>query len=291
MGRRWGGGSIVIPGLGSRSARYDVGHDCGASKSPPWPRAAAARTGHIQEEVAPVRGRGPDGFPGLHRQRTHCCGLVVKSVLNDWKDSEKETDIMTRASHKNGTAFPDNRPVDLAGPLGPGAGLGCTRRRHGQDRAGLVRPCNQSTSILLIQHVGPAEMRTNVPFTYEVHIRNLTEANLPELEVANKLPPAFKVSSIDPKPANSDEATARWVLTQLGPKAEQVIKINGHVRQCRRALLLHNRGVQDQRVLLDENRGTGAQADQDGADRGSFCATRFPSSWWCPIREPARWRM
>jgi len=86
---------------------------------------------------------------------------------------------------------------------------------------------NSSTSILLIQHVGPAEMRVNTPFTYEVNIRNLTDATLPELVITEKLPKSFKVSSIEPKPAESNEETASWTLTQLGPKASQVIKING----------------------------------------------------------------
>lgn len=86
---------------------------------------------------------------------------------------------------------------------------------------------NQSTSILLIQHRGPAEMRVNMPFTYEVEVRNLTDADLPDLVVTNKLPSAFKVSSIDPKPDGSDEATASWTMAKLGPKAVQVIKISG----------------------------------------------------------------
>lgn len=86
---------------------------------------------------------------------------------------------------------------------------------------------NQSTSILLIQHIGPAQMRANVPFTYEVHVRNLTDANLPELVVTNALPAGFKVSSIDPAPASSEGQTASWNLPQLGPKASHVIKLSG----------------------------------------------------------------
>ncbi|MBP7933599.1 MAG: DUF11 domain-containing protein [Phycisphaerae bacterium] len=86
---------------------------------------------------------------------------------------------------------------------------------------------NASTSVLLIRHIGPAEMRVNAPFTYEVQVRNLTDANLPEVVITEKLPNAFKVSSIDPKPADSGEGTASWTLTQLGPKASQVIKISG----------------------------------------------------------------
>jgi len=86
---------------------------------------------------------------------------------------------------------------------------------------------NQSTSILLIQHIGPAEMRVNVPFTYEVHIRNLTEATLKDLAVTEKLPSDFTVNSIDPTPASTDEGMAKWAMAQLGPRAAQVIKING----------------------------------------------------------------
>lgn len=86
---------------------------------------------------------------------------------------------------------------------------------------------NPSTSILLIRHIGPAEMRLNAPFTYEVQIKNLTDANLPELVITAKLPNDFRVSSIDPKPTDSGEGTASWTLTQLGPKASQVIKVNG----------------------------------------------------------------
>ncbi len=86
---------------------------------------------------------------------------------------------------------------------------------------------NQSTSILLIQHMGPAEMRVNAGFTYEVHIRNLTDATLKDLAVTEKLPSDFTVNSIDPTPASTDGGTAKWAMAELGPRATQVIKING----------------------------------------------------------------
>lgn len=86
---------------------------------------------------------------------------------------------------------------------------------------------DRDTSILLIQHRGPAETRANVPFTYEVHIRNLTNARLPELVITEQLPEAFTVRSINPEPANVDDKTATWTLGRLEPGAVQVIRISG----------------------------------------------------------------
>lgn len=86
---------------------------------------------------------------------------------------------------------------------------------------------NPNTSILLIQHRGPAAMRAGVPFTYEVHLRNLTDAALPEMEITEELPNGFKASSLEPNPDSSNDRTAAWTLNQLGPRAVAVIRISG----------------------------------------------------------------
>ncbi len=108
------------------------------------------------------------------------------------------------------------------------AGQDASAPAAGTVRGELAFPTGErSTSILLIQHLGPAQMRANVPFTYEVQVRNLTDANLPELVVTNTLPSGFKVDSITPKPTSPEGETASWTLAQLGPRAVQVIKISG----------------------------------------------------------------
>lgn len=131
---------------------------------------------------------------------------------------------MTSPLTRSGSLFVVVSLLTLFAPLAVGqdaAGSGSLRGEQAFPTG------NQSTSILLIQHFGPAEMRVNVPLTYEVHIRNLTDANLTDLVVTEKLPTAFTVNSIDPKPEGSTEGQASWTLAKLGPKAVQVIKISG----------------------------------------------------------------
>jgi len=111
----------------------------------------------------------------------------------------------------------------VAEDAGPSLGGGSVRGEQAYPTG------NPATSILLIQHVGPSEMRVNVAFAYEVRITNLTDATLGDLVVVitEKLPNAFKVDRFDPAPAETGENTATWNLPKLGPKGVHVIKISG----------------------------------------------------------------
>lgn len=86
---------------------------------------------------------------------------------------------------------------------------------------------DRGTSMLLIQHLAPAEMRINEAFTYEIHVRNLTGANLKDFVITEQLPDAFQVKSIDPKPESTTAGKAVWNVSSLGPNAVLVARVNG----------------------------------------------------------------
>ncbi len=98
----------------------------------------------------------------------------------------------------------------------------------GMGRSATAYPTGDpNTSILMIERLTPTSIRVGVPFTYEIHLRNLTRKNLDNLQLTERLPNNFEVRSIEPQPNRRDGNTASWSIASLVPNRPTVVKVTG----------------------------------------------------------------
>jgi len=109
------------------------------------------------------------------------------------------------------------------------AGMGSTGRNpQGMIRTQNAFPTgNTATSMILLERATPAEVRVGNPFTYEIHIKNLTQKAIPNIVVTEELPLDFTVEAIQPEPDAQEGRRVRWTLAQLGGGQTKVMSIRG----------------------------------------------------------------
>lgn len=84
---------------------------------------------------------------------------------------------------------------------------------------------NRNSSDLMVEQIGPREVRVGQPYTYQVRITNLTDQPLTGVVVREKLPQDFKLASNEAK--EEQDGRARFDIGELGPKQSKTIQVTG----------------------------------------------------------------
>jgi len=84
-----------------------------------------------------------------------------------------------------------------------------------------------ATSVVLLERANPREVRAGEGFEYQIRLTNLTNRDVKNVMLAERLPADFAVARISPQPDKLTGDRATWNLGTLGPKASKVFRISG----------------------------------------------------------------
>lgn len=84
-----------------------------------------------------------------------------------------------------------------------------------------------ASSALLIHQVMPREVRVNQPYTYEIHVTNITGGTLQSVVVTNDNLQNVDVTGSTPNYTKTGSGALTWALGDLGPCKTSVIKVTG----------------------------------------------------------------
>lgn len=82
-----------------------------------------------------------------------------------------------------------------------------------------------NSSLILLETSAPAEVVINQPFICKFKATNLTDCDLEDVVVTDKLPANLEVMASDPKAVLKEGNLAEWALGQLGPKESKTITV------------------------------------------------------------------
>lgn len=85
----------------------------------------------------------------------------------------------------------------------------------------------RESSGLLLEKVVPAEVLVGKPFSYEYKVINLTDYNLTEVAVTDRVTDNFSTSDSSPKADSLSGGVATWKIGNLGPRETKTIKVMG----------------------------------------------------------------
>jgi uncharacterized repeat protein (TIGR01451 family) len=92
----------------------------------------------------------------------------------------------------------------------------------------LYEPTDQRQgSVILVEKFAPSEVMLGQPYDYLIKVTNLTDSQLVDVVLTDKLPGGFKVNSSTPAAKNVPVGKVAWALGELGPKASKTIKVKG----------------------------------------------------------------
>lgn len=82
------------------------------------------------------------------------------------------------------------------------------------------------SSGLVVYQVTPAEVRAGAPYTYEIHVANLTSNSLENVVVRQESVSNLTVTGSQPSATKGANGDNIWALGNMAPKGVQVIKVN-----------------------------------------------------------------
>jgi len=88
----------------------------------------------------------------------------------------------------------------------------------------------RETSVVLLERVGPAEVRVGAAYEYQVNLINLTDAPIRDVELSEQLGAGFKDAAITPPPTARSGAQAIWRWETLNPRETKAIRVSGSAR-------------------------------------------------------------
>ncbi|MFP4354732.1 MAG: hypothetical protein ACLFUJ_06365 [Phycisphaerae bacterium] len=84
----------------------------------------------------------------------------------------------------------------------------------------------KDSSVLLIEKMGPENVRAGQPFTYKIRVTNLTDMALKNVKIIEQIPDNFNVRSVDPK-GKSQGDNRIWTWETFPASAQRTIEITG----------------------------------------------------------------
>lgn len=99
----------------------------------------------------------------------------------------------------------------------------------GESRVAMAFPTgNRNTSDLLVEQVGPNEVRAGRPYTYQLRVTNLTDQQLSGIVLRQRVPDNFKLSEgSSVQPASDTAGQAQINVGDLGPKQSKTVQVTG----------------------------------------------------------------
>lgn len=83
-----------------------------------------------------------------------------------------------------------------------------------------------NSSGLWIHHCVPAQVRSNSPYTYEIHATNLTDGTLQNVVVSNEGFNNLRITGSNPAGNTGANGAMMWALGNLGPGETKIIRVN-----------------------------------------------------------------
>jgi hypothetical protein len=87
-----------------------------------------------------------------------------------------------------------------------------------------------SSSGMLLEKIVPREVSVGKVFSYEYRAQNLTEQNLVDVAIFDKITPNFEATDSFPTQPMVQNGIARWDLGTLGPREAKIIRIEGRAK-------------------------------------------------------------
>ncbi|MGQ0627425.1 MAG: hypothetical protein ACT4PL_04905 [Phycisphaerales bacterium] len=84
-----------------------------------------------------------------------------------------------------------------------------------------------ASSAILVNQVLPASVRLGQPYTYEIHVTNITQGTLQNVMVSNKNLTNLAMTGSVPASTAAADGSAMWNLGELGPCKTSIIKVTG----------------------------------------------------------------
>jgi uncharacterized repeat protein (TIGR01451 family) len=96
-----------------------------------------------------------------------------------------------------------------------------------ESRAAMAFPTgNRSSSDLLVEQIGPRQVRVGQPYAYQLRVTNLTDQTLTGVVLHERVPSDFKLASNDAR-HEGENGQARFDVGDLGPKQSKTFQVSG----------------------------------------------------------------
>jgi len=86
---------------------------------------------------------------------------------------------------------------------------------------------NRNTSDLLVEQIGPKEVRLGHPYTYQLRVTNLRNRPVTGIVLRQRLPESFTLSSSDATTQPAQGGQEQLVIGDLGPRQSKTIQLSG----------------------------------------------------------------
>ncbi len=86
---------------------------------------------------------------------------------------------------------------------------------------------SEAGSVLALERIHPGAVRANVPFDYQLQLRNVTGAPIEGVVLTEAIPEGFTVTKIAPEPTEKKGASAIWTIGVIGPREKKTITLSG----------------------------------------------------------------
>jgi uncharacterized repeat protein (TIGR01451 family) len=102
-------------------------------------------------------------------------------------------------------------------------------QHSGQSDVSMAFPTgNRDTSDLLVEQIGPSEVRVGQPYSYQLRVTNLKNQPLTGVTLRQRLPGDFKLASSDAASApEGNDGQAKINIGDLGPRESKTIQMSG----------------------------------------------------------------
>lgn len=116
-----------------------------------------------------------------------------------------------------------------SGPCGAKRCSSAVKDTSGGDlRASMAFPTGmKSNSVIWIEKTMPRQVRAGQPFDYQIKVCNLTEMNVSDVVVTEKVSDKFTINKSVPEAQSTGAGTVKWDIGSLGPKQCKLITVNG----------------------------------------------------------------
>src|SRR5258706_5771101 len=143
----------------------------------------------------------------------HCLLLLTLATLTGCTTDQ----LSSRSDESDRAETPRPRAATMA----------ATANQDPLVRTALAVPTgNVSTSVLLVEKLGPREARLNRPYDYRIRVTNLTSNPLTGVVVRERLPETFTLTRSDPA-AKQDDGWLTYSIGELPAMGARTVEVTG----------------------------------------------------------------
>ena len=83
------------------------------------------------------------------------------------------------------------------------------------------------TSVVQVEKSSPTEVHVGRPFTYDIKVSNLTDCELTDVGVSDRVPAKFELRRAVPEPRAVEAGEIHWLAGKLGPNESRYFTVTG----------------------------------------------------------------